>query len=77
MGNAAVDRAIILGGSNAISCDVETAVGGEIREVDRLEGATRTATAIEVTREAGATTMLLARGCDATPGPTSAASPTR
>lgn len=68
-----VDRAIILGETNAISQDVEDALGDEVGTVDRFGGATRIETAIEVTRESGATTVLLARAFDADGGSTSAA----
>ena len=68
-----VDRAIILGGEDAISADVQTALEGLVGTVDRLEGPTRTETAIAVTEESGATTAVLARSHDAEGGDSSQA----
>jgi putative cell wall-binding protein len=56
-----VDEAVILGGVNAISEGVEAELNDLVSTVSRLEGETRTETAIAITADSGATTAILAR----------------
>ncbi|MEE8602537.1 cell wall-binding repeat-containing protein [Euzebya tangerina] len=66
-------RAVILGGTAAVSAAVEAELSGQGLEVERREGGSRFETAIDVaaTDAAGATTAMLARAFPAPGGPES------